>query len=240
MDSEHEAQDELVEIGGRRYRVHPAAVFPIMSGREFDELVEDVRVMPARAGRRHECQLVEGRNRVRACAAAGVVPEVRELDRGDPEEPGPECSESTPDPGAGTLFQGAEALERRDVVAPAHHELLDLAPVVRRPGGAVSMAARGPRPGLVLGGIGRISPLPRSGQVQPERPRGADPEVAPWCHVPGRERVVCSGVAQVLSVIVMLTQSVSSARRKYLCFSGLGSVALGIRVGTAVTFGTGG
>ena len=44
MDSEHEAQDELVEIGGRQYRVHPAAVFPIMSSRELDELVEDVRV----------------------------------------------------------------------------------------------------------------------------------------------------------------------------------------------------
>ena len=83
MNSEHEAQDELVEIGGRRHRVRPAAaVFPIMSGREFDELVEDVRVnglrepVVVRGG-----QLVDGRNRVRACAAAGVVPEVRELER---------------------------------------------------------------------------------------------------------------------------------------------------------------
>ena len=52
MDSEHEAQDELVEIAGSRYRVHPAAaVFPIMSGREFDELVEGrARQRPARAG----------------------------------------------------------------------------------------------------------------------------------------------------------------------------------------------
>ena len=84
MDSEHEAQDELVEIGGRQYRVHPAAaMFPIMSGREFDELVEDVRVN----GLREPVvvrgdQLVDGRNRVRACAAAGVAPEVRELERG--------------------------------------------------------------------------------------------------------------------------------------------------------------
>ena len=40
-----EAQDELVEIGGSRCQVHPAgAVFPVVSGREFDGLVEDVRV----------------------------------------------------------------------------------------------------------------------------------------------------------------------------------------------------
>ncbi len=84
MDSEHEAQDELVEIGGRQYRVHPAAaVFPIMSGREFDELVEDVRVNGLRepvvvSGD----QLIDGRNRVRACAAAGVVPGIRELEHG--------------------------------------------------------------------------------------------------------------------------------------------------------------
>ena len=32
-------------------------------------------------------------------------------------------------------------------VAPAHHELLDLAPVVRRPGGAVSVVASGLGPG---------------------------------------------------------------------------------------------
>ena len=84
MDSEHEAQAELVEIGGSQYRVHPAAaVFPIMSGREFDELVEDVRANGLRepvvvSGD----QLIDGRNRVRACAAAGVVPKVRELAHG--------------------------------------------------------------------------------------------------------------------------------------------------------------
>ena len=84
MDAGHEAQDELVEIGGRQYRVHPAAaVFPIMSGREFDALVEDVRVNGLRepvvvSGD----QLIDGRNRVRACAAAGVVPGVRELAHG--------------------------------------------------------------------------------------------------------------------------------------------------------------
>ena len=68
--------------------------------------------------------------------------------------------------------------------------------------------------------------LPRSGQVQPERPRGADPEATPWCHLPGRKRIVRSGVAQVLSVIVMLIQSVSSARRKSLCVIGLRRLGL--------------
>ena len=54
-----------------------------MSGREFDELVEDVRAN----GLREPVvvrgdQLIDGRNRVRACSAAGVVPEVRELAHG--------------------------------------------------------------------------------------------------------------------------------------------------------------
>ena len=54
-----------------------------MSGREFDELVEDVRVN-GRANRSWclATRLVNGRNRVRACAAVGVVPEVRQLERG--------------------------------------------------------------------------------------------------------------------------------------------------------------
>ena len=68
MDPEHEEQDEMVEIGGGQYPVHPAAVFPIMSGREFDELVEDVRVNgldePVVVS---SDQLIDGRNQVRAC-----------------------------------------------------------------------------------------------------------------------------------------------------------------------------
>ena len=77
-------------------------------------------------------------------------------------------------------------LERGDVVAPAHHELLDLARVVRRPSGAVLVVASGLRPGLSLG-IAAFS-LPRSGKVQPERPRGADPEVTPWFHALGQKK----------------------------------------------------
>ncbi len=79
-----ESQDERVKIGGSQYRAHPAgAVFPVVSGREFDELVEDVRVnglLEPVVVRGDE--LIDGRNWVRACAAAGVVPEVRELERG--------------------------------------------------------------------------------------------------------------------------------------------------------------
>ena len=52
-----------------------------MSGREFDELVEDVRVN----GLREPVvvnQPIDGRNRVWACTVAGVVREVRELKHG--------------------------------------------------------------------------------------------------------------------------------------------------------------
>ena len=76
-----EAQDELVEIGGSRYRVHPAGPCSrSCPAASFDELVEDVLVNGLRepvvvSGD----ELIDGRNPVRACAAAG---------RGDV-EPGP-------------------------------------------------------------------------------------------------------------------------------------------------------
>ena len=69
---------------------------------------------------------------------------------------------STPEPitlrsGAAAAVRPAHApretlpLTRRDVVPPAHHELLDLAPVVRRPGDAVSVVASGLGPGPLSG-----------------------------------------------------------------------------------------
>ena len=64
-------------------------------------------------------------------------------------------------------------------------------------------------------------------------------EVTPWYHAPGQKRVVRSGVAQVQIVIVMPTRLVSSTRRKSLFVRGLGSVALGTKVGAAVAYGTG-
>ena len=73
-----EAQDALVEIGGSRYRVHPAgAVLPVMSGGEFDELVKDVPVNGLReAVVVSGGQMLDGRNRVRGvrgcrCHAGG-------------------------------------------------------------------------------------------------------------------------------------------------------------------------
>ena len=84
MDSQGEAREEVMEIGDAQYRVHRAAtLFPMMSGREFEDLVEDVK----RHGLREPVvvsgdELIDGRNRVRACAAAGVLPDVRELEPG--------------------------------------------------------------------------------------------------------------------------------------------------------------
>jgi len=64
-----EEQDTLVEIGGSRYRVHPAgAVLPVMSGREFDEVVEDVRVN----GLREAVVVSAGQTDRRAEPGAGV------------------------------------------------------------------------------------------------------------------------------------------------------------------------
>lgn len=67
-------------IGGTPYKVHPAAnLFPLMEGEEFDALVEDIRehglndpVWLWRPDKRSDYVLLDGRNRIRACEAAGV------------------------------------------------------------------------------------------------------------------------------------------------------------------------
>jgi hypothetical protein len=77
------AEDEYaLSIG--QYRVHPAAaVFPLMEGEEFDSLVAHItdnnglirKIVQTRDGR-----IVDGRNRLRACIAAGIEPEFETLD----------------------------------------------------------------------------------------------------------------------------------------------------------------
>ncbi len=64
---------------------HPLAnLFPLIEGRDFDELVEDVR----RHGLRepvvlHEGMILDGRNRYRACKAAGIQPRCDNFAGGD-------------------------------------------------------------------------------------------------------------------------------------------------------------
>ena len=160
-----------------------------------------------------------------------------------PRVPSPARQPVAPDPGAQGGRRPAHApretlpLERRDIVAAAHHELLDLAPVVRRPGGAVSMAGPGLRPGPWSGHC-LILPLPRSGKVQPERPRGADPGVTACYHALGQKRVVRSGVAQVLSTIWVVTQTGMLSWLKCLFSSNLTFRGRDIRVALDVVFGS--
>jgi hypothetical protein len=58
---------------------HPLAnIFPPIEGEEFDELIRDIRVHGLREPVWiYEGKVLDGRNRVRACRAAGVEPEVR-------------------------------------------------------------------------------------------------------------------------------------------------------------------
>jgi ParB-like chromosome segregation protein Spo0J len=65
---------------------HPLAnIFPLMQGSEFDDLVADIKTnrlnMPIVL---HEGMILDGRNRYRACIAAGVEPRFESYDGKDP------------------------------------------------------------------------------------------------------------------------------------------------------------
>lgn len=75
---------DLQAIGG--YRIHPAcALLPMMSEAAIEELAEDIR----KHGQQQpiwtwEGQILDGRNRLRACLMAGVEPDVRPWEGDDP------------------------------------------------------------------------------------------------------------------------------------------------------------
>lgn len=74
-------------IDGWAGDVHPAAeLFPLMQGDEFDALVESIRTQGLREAvwLTADGALLDGRNRVRACQAAGVKPDFRQYDGDDP------------------------------------------------------------------------------------------------------------------------------------------------------------
>lgn len=72
--------------GEKNYRFHPyAEIFPLMEGKEFDELVEDIRekglMFPII---RYNGQILDGRNRYRACLKAGAQLKFADYPGNDP------------------------------------------------------------------------------------------------------------------------------------------------------------
>jgi N6-adenosine-specific RNA methylase IME4/ParB-like chromosome segregation protein Spo0J len=76
-----------MSIEGWQGQIHPAAeLFPMMEGDEFNALVESIKSQGLRESvwLTKDKQLLDGRNRVRACHTAGVEPTFREYSGNDP------------------------------------------------------------------------------------------------------------------------------------------------------------
>lgn len=71
---------------GDTLKAHPlAGLFPLIEGQRFDELVADIRSHGLREPIwLYQGQILDGRNRYRACIGASVVPQVREYAGDDP------------------------------------------------------------------------------------------------------------------------------------------------------------
>lgn len=65
-----------------QYKAHPAAeIFPLMTGAEFDALVKDIKENGLREPiTLHEGEILDGRNRLRACEQLGIKPKFEEWD----------------------------------------------------------------------------------------------------------------------------------------------------------------
>ena len=67
-------------------KAHPYAdIFPLLEGEAFDSLVADIRANGLREPITiHQGMILDGRNRHRACAAAGIEPQFVKFNGGDP------------------------------------------------------------------------------------------------------------------------------------------------------------
>jgi ParB-like chromosome segregation protein Spo0J len=65
---------------------HPASeIFPLMTGKEFDELFNDIKLVGLREPIvLHEGMILDGRNRLRACERANIEPSFISFDGSDP------------------------------------------------------------------------------------------------------------------------------------------------------------